>query len=113
MEASEDLAQCIAIFPSLQRRGGRDVNKMLRSYLSEERTGWSLTRKCSRRTDHPVCACGASTPRFQGGERAKTNTAAAFPGLSSGTTRRAEFATSEGPVVTATYCLPPIVNVMG
>src|SRR5437868_6789602 len=69
--------------------------------------GWSIWRNVLAGLTTP------SAPPFQGGERAKTNTAAALPGFNSGATRSAELATSDGPVVTATYCFPPTVNVMG
>src|SRR5215831_20653746 len=65
--------------------------------------------------------CGRQPTKPQRGEAttgraygsANTNTLAALPGFSSGATRREELATSEGPVVTATYCLPPAANVTG
>src|SRR5678815_591679 len=44
---------------------------------------------------------------------AKTNTPAAFPGFSSGVSRRAVLETRDGPVVTATYCLPPTAKEIG
>src|SRR5881409_2710770 len=65
------------VFPSSQRRGGRDLNKISRSLLISERTGWSDRRNHLGRTDHPVCAAsvasqhlldGASTPPLRGGE---------------------------------------------
>src|SRR2546430_16134664 len=49
------------LFPSLKRRGGA--------------TGSGLARRGGRfgetfcRNDHPVCAFGASTPPYQGGEK--------------------------------------------
>src|SRR5262245_53793467 len=44
---------------------------------------------------------------------ANTNTFAALPGFSSDVMRLSDPATSDGPVVTATYCLPLIANVTG
>ena len=44
---------------------------------------------------------------------ANTNTFAALLGFSSGVTRLSDPATSDGPVVTATYCLPSTANVTG
>src|SRR6059036_1432922 len=79
------------VFPSSQRRGIRDLNKISRSLLISERTGWSDRRNHLGRTDHyygfalsrsrfaPVCAAsvasqhlldGASTPPLRGGEYA-------------------------------------------
>src|SRR5215831_995182 len=57
----------------------------------------------------------ASTPPHVEGNQgsANTNTFAALPGFSSGVIRSAEFPTSDAPVVTATYCLPPTANVTG
>src|SRR5438094_10666210 len=72
-----------------------------RSHPSLTKEGSSPAPAVSRlkgadgRTDHPVCPSLHS---------AKTNTAAALPGFNSGATRSAELATSDGPVVTATYC---------
>src|SRR4026207_2408069 len=45
--------------------------------------------------------------------RANTRTLAALLGFSSGATRLSDPATSDGPVVTATYCLPSTANVTG
>src|SRR5437867_12616037 len=73
------------VFPSSQRRGGRDLNKISRSLLISERTGWSDRRNHLGRTDHPVCAAsvasqhlldGASTAPLRGGEWPPTNTLA-------------------------------------
>ena len=44
---------------------------------------------------------------------ANTNTFAALPGFNSGARRNAVVETSEVPVVTATYCLPPTAYVIG
>ena len=44
---------------------------------------------------------------------ANTKTFAALPGFSSEVSASAEFATSEVPVVTATYCFPPTANEIG
>ena len=80
-------------FPSLKRRGGCAVKKILRSHLYPRRrarraSATARSRKCGqtceifrperlRRTDHPVCGASvasrlfiyaAATPPFQGGE---------------------------------------------
>src|SRR5215468_8865192 len=34
----------------------------------KERTGWSLTTKQSRVSDHPVCSFGAAVPSSRGGD---------------------------------------------
>src|SRR6266571_1871437 len=85
------------VFPSSQRRGGRDLNKISRSLLISERTGWSDRRNHLGRTDHyygfalsrsrfaPVCAAsvasqhlldGACSPPLRGGEWPPTHTLA-------------------------------------
>src|SRR5438034_8789810 len=83
------------VFPSSQRRGIRDLNKISLSLLISERTGWSDRRNHLGRTDHyygfalsrsrfaPVCAAsvasqhlldGACTPPLRGGEWPPTHT---------------------------------------
>ena len=44
---------------------------------------------------------------------AKTKTLGALPCISSGATRELELATSDGPVITATYCLPSTAYEIG
>src|SRR5829696_8491544 len=52
-------------------------------------------------------------PGFTVHGSANTYTCVLLLGLSSGVRRLAEFETSELPVVTATYCLPPTPNTTG
>src|SRR5437867_8397379 len=71
---------CERTFPSSQRRGGRDINKMLRSILIYGADGVVRPAKRFPRSDHfygfalsrsrfaPVCAFGAATPPLRGGE---------------------------------------------
>src|SRR5438128_10661336 len=81
------------VFPSSQRRGRRDLNKISRSLLISERTGWSDRRNHLGRTDHsygfalsrsrfaPACAPSvasqhsldrASSPPLLGGDWSRT-----------------------------------------
>ena len=73
-------------FPSLKRRGGCAVKKILRSHLSPRRRGGQaggiFRPQLFRRTDRPVSGAlvaprlfihAASTPPFQGGEYARSN----------------------------------------
>ena len=65
---------CSGAFPSLQRRGGRDVKKMQRSLL-EAADGVVAYKPGYGVSNHPVCAiavasrfflAGADTPPLQG-----------------------------------------------
>ena len=55
----------------------------------------------------------ARAPREPGQGSAKTNSCPLSPGSSSGVTRRVELATPDGPVATATYCVPSTAKVIG
>src|SRR5881409_4125613 len=67
------------VFPSSQRRGRRDLNKISRSLLISERTGWSDRRNHLGRTDHyygfalsrsrfaPVCAASVASQHLLDG----------------------------------------------
>src|SRR5215813_7246623 len=79
-EAVNELNQ--ATFPSSARRGGRDINKMLRSLLCWSGRGGQFGETL-RRCDHPVCAAsvashhflsGAATPPLRGGEYSSQTT---------------------------------------
>src|SRR6516162_1902793 len=60
------------VFPSLKRRGGALEREPDRAKPQERRrggqTGEIFRLEDFGRTDYPVCAFGAATPPFQGGE---------------------------------------------
>ena len=56
---------------------------------------------------------GGLKPTYEGYGSAKTTTCVVELGFSSGVRRRVDVASPEGPVATATYCLPSTANVIG